>query len=148
LDSEEDFLDWFRYKYWYCVCIIACLILILMNVNSIPNLIPFHEDLRTEFKTSFNVSVIETLVAFANTSGGAVYIGMNDAGKVVGVMLAKESVQQWVNEIKSKTEPTLMPDVEILEVEGKKIVLKNSFVELTKKVEYIWRATILKNYVN
>ena len=42
-------------------------------------MIPLLEDIRTEFKTSFNVSVIETLVAFANTVGGTVFIGVNDA---------------------------------------------------------------------
>ena len=36
------------------------------------------EDARTEFKSSFNLPVIETLVAFANTKGGRVFVGVND----------------------------------------------------------------------
>ncbi|MEI6696632.1 MAG: RNA-binding domain-containing protein [Bacteroidota bacterium] len=86
-------------------------------------MIPKHEDIFTEFKSAFNTSVIETLVAFANTKGGRVYIGVNDAGKMIGVSLAQESVQQWTNEIKSKTEPSLMPDIDIQEIDGKHIVI-------------------------
>ena len=49
-------------------------------------------------------------------------MGVTDAGKVVGVTLSTESVQQWVNAIKSKTEPSLMPDVDILQIEEKQVV--------------------------
>ena len=84
--------------------------------------IPAKEDSITEFKTSFNIAVIETLVAFANTKGGSVYIGIHDNGKITGVQLNPESVQNWVNEIKCKTEPTLIPDVDIIEVDKKQIV--------------------------
>jgi len=36
------------------------------------------ENQQTEFKLSFQEKVIETFVAFANTSGGTVYIGESD----------------------------------------------------------------------
>ncbi|MDI6687830.1 MAG: ATP-binding protein, partial [Desulfobacterales bacterium] len=38
-----------------------------------------------EFKSSFGKEVIISLVAFANTEGGKVFVGVNDKGKVVGV---------------------------------------------------------------
>lgn len=85
-------------------------------------MIPHKENIHTEFKSSFNSTVVETLVAFANSKGGIVYVGVNDAGQVKGVELATESIQQWINEIKSKTEPSLIPNVELLEVENKKVV--------------------------
>jgi ATP-dependent DNA helicase RecG len=69
--------------------------------------IPTSESEQVEFKTSFNEEVIVSLVAFANTKGGSVYVGVADNGKVIGVTLSPESVQQWVNRIKSKTEPSL-----------------------------------------
>ncbi len=77
-------------------------------------MIPHKENIHTEFKSSFNSTVVETLVAFANSKGGIVYVGVNDAGQVKGVELATESIQQWINEIKSKTEPSLIPNVELL----------------------------------
>jgi len=38
------------------------------------------ENMHTKFKSSFNDSVIESLVAFANSEGGKVLIGVNDNG--------------------------------------------------------------------
>jgi len=75
-----------------------------------------------EFKSSFNTDTIETLVAFANTKGGTVFVGINNKGVISGVSLNTESVQQWVNEIKSKTSPSLIPDFDIKEVKNKSIV--------------------------
>ena len=86
-------------------------------------MIPKQEDLHTEFKSSFSDKVIVGLVAFANAKGGTVYIGVDDDGTVVGVRLGKETVAQWINEVKSKTEPSIIPDVEIQEENGKTIVL-------------------------
>jgi len=80
------------------------------------------EGVNTEFKTTFNADVIETLVAFANAKGGTVYVGVSDAGKLTGVSVGKESVQSWINEVKSKTEPSIIPDVEVIEVQEKQIV--------------------------
>ena len=81
------------------------------------------ENQHVEFKSNFNVDVLESLVAFANTEGGTVYIGISDKGKITGVNLNYESIQHWVNEIKSKTEPALLADANLIEIEGKKIVM-------------------------
>ena len=86
-------------------------------------MIPTKEDTFTEFKTSFSEEVVVSLVAFANAKGGEVYIGVNDKGNVVGVDLGKESVAKWINEIKHKTEPSIIPDADVLEENGKHIVL-------------------------
>lgn len=77
----------------------------------------------TEFKTSFSDEVIVSLVAFANSKGGSVYVGIADDGAVKGVDLGKETLQNWVNEIKSKTSPSLIPEIEIVETENKTIVI-------------------------
>jgi len=72
-----------------------------MNTN-IQNILPRGEGLKIEFKTSFNAETIETLVAFANTKGGCVYIGIADTGAIIGVSAGNETVPKWINEIKSK----------------------------------------------
>ncbi len=76
----------------------------------------------TEFKTSFKDDVIETLVAFANTHGGTVYIGISDNGKISGVTIGKETLQKWLNEIKLKTQPAIIPTIKLMHKEGKNIV--------------------------
>jgi len=81
-----------------------------------------------EFKTSFQDKAIETLVAFANTRGGTVYIGVEDNGEVKGVKVGKETIQEWLNEIKIKTYPSLFPEVDLVDMDGKVIV---AFVQNT-----------------
>lgn len=61
------------------------------------------ENQQIEFKPNFNEDVIETIVAFANTQGGSVLIGVNDKGFAISnFRIGKESIQNWVNEIKIK----------------------------------------------
>src|ERR1039457_6328465 len=75
-----------------------------------------------EFKTSFDKETIETLSAFANSKGGTVFVGVADTGNIKGVVLAKETIQNWINQIKMSTANSVIPDVEILEVDGITVV--------------------------
>ena len=88
-----------------------------------PIMLPTKEDIKTEFKQSFTDDVIIALVAFANAKGGKVYVGMRDNGTVCGVSLGKEALQTWLNEIKQKTEPSIIPDLEVIDVQGKTVVM-------------------------
>lgn len=65
--------------------------------HTITNILQQGETQTVEFKTSFTIQVIETLVAFANSQGGSVYIGVNDNAKVVGVTINAESIANWTN---------------------------------------------------
>ena len=90
---------------------------------SIEKIIKTGESDTVEFKTNFNRGVIESMVAFANTIGGALYVGVKDNGTIVGVDISKESIQNWVNEMKNKTSPTVIPSVNTMEVKNKVIVV-------------------------
>ena len=94
-----------------------------MSTLELNSIIAKGESETVEFKSNFNVETIETLVAFANSKGGCVYVGINDIGEIKGVSLSKESIQKWTNEIKNKTEPSLLPDIEIVNLYNKKIVV-------------------------
>ncbi len=48
---------------------------------------------RVKFKTSFQKELIETLVAFANSKGGLVLVGISDAGQITGVDIKAETLQ-------------------------------------------------------
>lgn len=85
--------------------------------------IPEKESEIVEFKSSFQDDVIHSLVAFSNAKGGKIYIGVNDDGKIIGVIPGKETVQQWINEIKTKTEPSLIPDAETVKIKDKIVVV-------------------------
>ena len=94
-----------------------------MNIADLQNIISQGESETLEFKSSFNAEVIETLVAFANTSGGKVIIGINSKNEIIGVDINEESVQNWVNEIKNKTAPSLIPYVSVTPFKNKAIVV-------------------------
>lgn len=62
-----------------------------MKIQNLTELISRGESETLEFKLSFNRETIETLTAFANTSGGSVILGVNDAGMIKGIKTGKES---------------------------------------------------------
>lgn len=89
-----------------------------------------------EFKSTFQDEVIISLVAFANTKGGVVYVGVDDQGEGRGVSIGKETVQKWLNEIKLKTQPSLVPEVDILQQQERQVVMFSSPSYPIKPVSY------------
>ena len=80
------------------------------------------EDNITEFKSSFSDSVIESLVAFANAKGGRVLIGIDNSGNPVkDFCMGAESLQKWVNEVKVKTQPSIIPDAKVINIKRKEV---------------------------
>ena len=94
-----------------------------MTIKEIKILIEKGEGIHLEFKQTFNMETIETLVAFANTEGGKVLVGVSDAGSIIGVSINSETVQNWLNEIKMKTSPSVLPDTDIIEIENKFVIM-------------------------
>ena len=84
--------------------------------------LPISESLTVEFKCAFNKDVTETLVAFANANGGTVFIGVGDNGRPLGINADKQTVQNWLEEIKNETEPQIIPAVNILNIGGNEVV--------------------------
>ena len=94
-----------------------------MKLGDIGALIKKGESKTTEFKRNFDQSALETVCAFANASGGILFIGIED-GKIANkdFQIGDETLQKWINEIKNKTQPQLIIDAEVCEYEGSKIV--------------------------
>ena len=98
-----------------------------MKPSELSNIIKLGENEQVEFKSSFNDETIESLVAFANTKGGTVIIGINDDGIITGVNVGKETIPKWINEIKQKTQPAIIPDIEVVAIkEYNTVVIKVS----------------------
>ena len=70
-----------------------------MNTDSPGALLKKGESEIMEFKEGFDKEAIETAVAFANTKGGTILIGVADKGKVKGVQVGKETLKNWANGI-------------------------------------------------
>lgn len=72
-----------------------------------------------KFKTSFDKATIESQVRFSNAKGGAVLVVGDDNGCIHEVTLGKESLSEWLGQIKSATSTA----IEIEVVNGKIVVL-------------------------
>ena len=94
-----------------------------MNRQEIFKLIESGESEILEFKLSFDNEAIETISAFANAKGGIVLIGVSNKGKVKGVNINIESLQNWLNEIKQKTMPSIIPDCEEFVIDEKTVIV-------------------------
>lgn len=107
-----------------------------MTKTELKILISQGEGERLEFKSSFSKTVIETLVAFSNSKGGKVLIGVDDDGIIKGVSITEETVQKWVNEIKQSTEHRIIPDVETVSVDSKVVVVMTTIEYPIKPVSF------------
>ncbi len=102
-----------------------------MNVRKkeIEKLLGKNENVMLEFKESrrgLSKSVFQTLCAFLNRSGGVLLLGVNDAGKIVGILpealpkIKKDLVTTFNNS--QKIHPPCYLSLEELEMEGKKLL--------------------------
>jgi len=94
-----------------------------MTEKTLKQLLSKGESVSIEFKTSFGKDAIETLSAFANTKGGSVIVGATDHGEIQGLHLGKETLQQWLNQIKLNTSPSIIPDIETTTIGNKTLVV-------------------------
>jgi ATP-dependent DNA helicase RecG len=94
-----------------------------MNQDEIMKIINSGESETVEFKTSFDKEVAETSGAFANTKGGVLLIGASDRGEIKGIRIGKETLKDWINQISQSTEPRVIPEIELSEIDGKSLVI-------------------------
>ena len=83
------------------------------------------ESQNLEFKEKFTKEVIETVTSFSNTSGGIIAIGVSNEGKPKGIKADEESIKEWTNQIKQTTQPQLLPEINLIEVENKTLAIIN-----------------------
>ena len=93
-----------------------------MTSQDIKNLIASGESETVEFKERFDRETTETAVAFANTNGGVILIGVSDKGQLKGVSVGKESLRNWSNQISQATDPRVIPEIESVTLESKQVV--------------------------
>ena len=86
------------------------------------------ESKHVEFKASLpkrSETYIKTMIAFANTSGGSLIIGIDDSRSVIGV--DKDTVFQIMdaiaNTVSDSCEPQIIPDISFQTIEGKCIII-------------------------
>ena len=91
------------------------------------------ENLIIEFKSDLHClpdgDIIDAVVAFANTDGGELYLGVEDSGEITGLHDKHKDIMQLSAFIANKTVPPIAVRTEIIEFE--KPVLKISVPKMT-----------------
>ena len=85
-----------------------------LQKKSLKETIAGGENERLEFKAGFDRETIQTLSAFANTNGGCIIIGVDNQGTVHGIQTGQETIQNWLNQIKQATSPSIFPDIDLI----------------------------------
>ena len=82
------------------------------------------ESTTTEFKREYTADISKTVIAFANTDGGEIFIGVADDGTVVGVDDADEIMLRTMNSIRDAVRPdvTMFIDCEQKIEKGKSVI--------------------------
>lgn len=68
----------------------------------------FKESDCVELKREYIPEIKRSIIAFANTNGGTLYIGVEDDGEVVGVDDSNYVIQQVVNSVRDSIKPDLL----------------------------------------
>ncbi|MGE5579776.1 MAG: RNA-binding domain-containing protein [Bacillota bacterium] len=82
------------------------------------------ESATLELKREFVTGIVKTVIAFANTSGGTILIGVDDDGNVVGVDDTDGTQLRLSNSIRDSVRPdvTMFVDYHVNERDGKPII--------------------------
>lgn len=85
------------------------------------------ESSTTEFKKDYTDEIKKTVTAFANTSGGKIYIGIDDSGNVTGVNDSDEIILKCSNTIRDSIRPdiTMFTEYSTEIIQDKKVVVIN-----------------------
>lgn len=97
-----------------------------------------YESETVELKEIYTSDLKKEIVAFANTNGGTIYIGVQDSGEIIGVDNADFVMQQISNSLRDSIRPDVsrFTNIELLQ-EDKKFLIKLTIAQGTKKPYYL-----------
>ncbi len=82
------------------------------------------ENQRIEFKSSLSnlESILESVVALANNGGGEILIGVDDKGKILGIEIGKNTIENFAQAISKRIIPPVLPEINIEKMDGKDVI--------------------------
>jgi predicted HTH transcriptional regulator len=96
-----------------------------MKPKHLLDLIEEGENLTCEFKRKFSTSekIAREMIAFANTKGGYLIIGVDDDKKIIGVESEKTESELILDAAQNYCEPPLKINIDYVEIKGKEVVV-------------------------
>ena len=97
-----------------------------------------YTELKVELTKEIKKEIKKEIIAFANTKGGKIYIGIDDNGNVVGIKNAKEDLESLSGMIREgiKSDLTLYTSVNLVTINNKDIIEIN-IMEAPNKPYYL-----------
>ncbi|MEK6800401.1 MAG: ATP-binding protein, partial [Nanoarchaeota archaeon] len=94
-----------------------------MEIKALKDIIEKGESVDLELKRSFHSSqeIAKTICSFANTQGGVLILGVEDNKKISGLCEDMDQLQKRISDANSTVHPKPIMNIEIHEVEGKKV---------------------------
>ena len=86
-----------------------------MNKEELKFVLQEGEGLKIEFKESFDKSVAKEIVAFANSTGGKIFLGVNDKGNIKGVKITNKLKSQ-IQDLANNCDPLIK--IKLKQLEG------------------------------
>lgn len=113
-----------------------------MSLQEIQRLVRRGEGEQIEFKrkVAHPNKIIREIVAFANTRGGSLLIGVDDNGTIPGVRSAEEECYGLEKAIQQWCRPPIDYDVEVIPISGQKSVIHYKIHEGQRKPHYVLRS--------
>ena len=105
-----------------------------MKLRELLELIEEGESLTCEFKRKFSTTekIVREMIAFANTKGGYLIIGVDDDKEIFGVESEKAEAELIYDAAKNFCEPPLDVSIDYVEVKGKEVVVVEVFESQNK----------------
>ncbi len=117
-----------------------------MSLQEIQQMVRQGEGERIEFKrkVAHPNKIIREIVAFANTRGGHLLIGVDDNGSIPGIRSAEEECYLLERAIEKWCRPHIDYDVDVVPVPGHRFVIHYKIYEGQRKPYYILQSALDK----
>lgn len=109
-----------------------------MGLQELEDLVSMGEGQLLEFKlkASYPEKIVKEMVAFANSNGGQLFVGVDDNGRISGLKFAEEDRFVLEKAIKNHIKPHIRYELESIPINKKKNVLHYRIFENRKKPSY------------
>ncbi len=117
-----------------------------MGLKTLRKHIPQVEGQCCEFKTSFaeENEAIRSLCAFTHAQGGAVFFGIANDGKIVGVTIGNNTLENFANKLRNNTQPPLIITLNDISYEGKTIVEASTGIASQSQLFYAFNTPYIR----
>ncbi|MGK7393672.1 MAG: AlbA family DNA-binding domain-containing protein [Candidatus Cyclobacteriaceae bacterium M3_2C_046] len=110
-----------------------------MTIQEIKSVVSEGEHVQLEFKkkVSFPEKIVREIVAFANTQGGTLLIGVDDNGSIDGLKFAEEDQFVLEQAISKYCRPKINYRAEIVKLNKKKSIINYTIYESARKPHFV-----------